>query len=61
MLLQADDDRILLLPCWPKHWNVSFRLHAPRRTIVECVFRDGAVQRLVVTPKERERDVVRPQ
>lgn len=60
MLLQADDDRILLLPCWPKQWNVSFRLHAPRRTIVECEFRDGIVQRLVVTPKERERDVVRP-
>ena len=61
MLLQADDDRILLLPCWPKQWNVSFRLHAPHRTIVECEFRDGVVQRLVVTPKERERDVVRPQ
>jgi len=40
---------------------VSFKLHAPRRTIVECEFRDGVVQRLVVTPKERERDVVRPQ
>lgn len=53
--------RTLLLPCWPKQWNVSFRLRAPRGTIVECVFRDGAVQRLVVTPKERERDVVRPQ
>ena len=61
MLLQADDDRILLLPCWPKEWNVSFRLHAPRRTVVECEFRDGHVLRLVVTPKERERDVVRPQ
>ena len=61
MLLQCDDDRILLLPCWPKQWNVSFKLRAPRRTVVECVFRDGVVQRLVVTPKERERDVVRPQ
>ncbi|MBL8739042.1 MAG: hypothetical protein JNL12_21630, partial [Planctomycetes bacterium] len=60
MLLQADGERILLLPCWPKEWNVSFRLHAPRRTVVECEFRNGRVQRLVVTPKERERDVVRP-
>lgn len=60
MLLQADGERILLLPCWPKEWNVSFRLHAPRRTVVECEFRDGRLQRLVVTPKERERDVVRP-
>jgi hypothetical protein len=39
---------------------VSFRLHAPHGTTVECDFRDGVVQRLVVTPKERERDVVRP-
>lgn len=60
MLLQADGDRILLLPCWPKQWNVSFRLCAPRRTVVECEFRDGEVKRLVVTPAERRGDVVLP-
>jgi len=60
MLLQADGDRILLLPCWPRQWNVSFRLCAPRRTVVECEFRDGEVKRLVVTPAERRGAVVSP-
>jgi hypothetical protein len=60
MLLQCDGDRILLLPCWPRDWNVSFKLHAPRATVVECVYRDGKVQRLTVTPAERQGDVVLP-
>ena len=30
MLLQADGDKIYLLPAWPKTWNVSFKLR-PRQ------------------------------
>ncbi len=41
MLLQWDGDRILLLPFWPKELDVSFKLHAPRQTTVECVYRAG--------------------
>ena len=60
MLLQCDGDRILLLPCWPADWDVSFRLHAPQRTTVECVYRGGKVEKLVVTPPERRAAVVLP-
>ena len=39
MLLQSDGDTIRLLPAWPKDWDVQFKLHAPRNTTVECVYR----------------------
>jgi hypothetical protein len=57
MLLQWDGDRILLLPAWPKDWDVSFKLHAPRQTTVECVIRGGEVEMLKVTPESRRKDV----
>jgi hypothetical protein len=57
MLLQWDGDRILLLPAWPKDWDVRFKLHAPRQTTVECVYRGGKVESLKVTPEPRKRDV----
>lgn len=58
MLLQSAGDKIVLLPAWPKEWNVAFKLHAPKQTIVEGVLQDGKVERLNVMPKEREKDVV---
>ena len=60
MLMQCYDDKIYLLPAWPREWNVSFKLHAPRQTTVECVYRDGAVSSLTVTPASRRADVVMP-
>jgi alpha-L-fucosidase 2 len=58
MLLQSDGDRLFVLPAWPKAWNVSFKLHAPRNTVVEGEVRDGKVIALAVTPKVRAADVV---
>jgi hypothetical protein len=58
MLLQADGDRIVLLPAWPREWDVSFKLHAPKRTTVECVYRNGKIERLEVLPGTRRADVV---
>jgi hypothetical protein len=60
MLLQSEGKRILVLPSWPKEWDVSFKLHAPQNTTVECVYRGGKIERLVVTPKARQKDVVLP-
>lgn len=57
MLMQTDGDRILLLPAWRKEWDVSFRLHAPGRTMIEGVWRDGKMRSLKVTPSWREKDV----
>jgi hypothetical protein len=58
MILQYDGEKILLLPAWPKEWDVSFRLHAPRQTVVEGVLRKGRWERLKVTPESRAKDVV---
>ncbi len=58
MLLQADDGKILLLPAWPKQWDVEFKLHAPQQTIVEGAFRDGKLEQLNVSPESRRTDVI---
>jgi hypothetical protein len=58
MLLQEDGARILLLPAWPANWDVDFLLHAAQQTTVECCYRGGKIQRLVVTPAARAGDVV---
>jgi len=60
MLLQTDDDRIVVLPRWPKDWDVSFKLHAPKNTIVEGVYQSGKIQSLKVSPESRRKDVENP-
>jgi hypothetical protein len=57
MLMQTVGKKIYLLPAWPKEWDVDFKLHAPYETVVECVCKDGKVERLKVTPQERRNDV----
>lgn len=57
MLLQTDGQKILLLPAWPKEWDVSFKFHAPQQTTVECVYQGGEIRSLVVTPEARRADV----
>jgi len=61
MLLQSVGNELRLLPAWPRKWDVEFKLHAPRSTVVECVYRGGKVARLVVTPASRRKDVVLPE
>lgn len=58
MLLQSDGKRIFLLPAWPEDWDVSFKLTATFNTTVECVYRNGSVQSLNVTPASRRADVI---
>ncbi|MGJ7033167.1 DUF5703 domain-containing protein [Niabella hirudinis] len=58
MLLQAVDDKLYIFPAWPKEWDVSFKLHAPRQTIVEGVLKDGKLTVLKVMPQSREKDIV---
>jgi hypothetical protein len=60
MLLQHSGDKILLLPAWPKDWDVSFKLHAPRQTTVEVVYRGGKIEKLEVLPRERRKDITLP-
>lgn len=58
MLVQFDGSKILLLPAWPKKWDVEFKLRAPLQTTIEGVVQDGKLVKLKVTPESRRKDVV---
>jgi len=60
MLLQVRGSKILLFPAWPRDWNVNFKLHAPRNTVVQAIYRQGKLEQLTVTPASRTRDIVLP-
>ncbi len=57
MLLQTNGDDIILFPCWPKNWDVRFKLHAPFQTVVKCVYEDGEITELKVEPPHRASDI----
>ena len=57
MLMQCEGRRIVLTPAWPKEWNGTFKLHAPLKTTVRGVIKNGLVADLVVTPSERRQDI----
>ena len=48
MLLQEVDGEIIILPAWPKSWNVSFKLHASGGRTVEVEYRDGEVKKKII-------------
>lgn len=60
MLMQTVDDRIYLFPAWPKEWDVHFKLHAPQQTTVEATLKNGKIVSLLVSPAERQKDVIIP-
>jgi Domain of unknown function (DUF5703)/Concanavalin A-like lectin/glucanases superfamily len=60
MLMLCDSNAIRLLPAWPQDWDVTFKLHAPQQTTIECVYRNGKVEKLNVTPESRRKDVELP-
>ena len=57
MLLQIRGDKLLLFPAWPKEWNVDFKLYAPKNTTIECVYRNGKIEKLKITPSSRAKDM----
>ena len=54
MLLQEVGDTLYLFPAWPRDWDVRFKLHASRGTVVEAEMRKGKVINVHVTPKGRK-------
>lgn len=58
MLMQTNGRKIFLLPAWPKEWNVSFKLHAPYNTTVQCEVKGGKILNLIVYPENRRTDIV---
>lgn len=57
MLLQTDGRAMLLLPAWPRGWDVEFKLHAPDRTTVQGRVTDGQLVEMIVSPDARRADV----
>lgn len=41
MLLQCVNNDVLLLPAFPKKWNVTFKLHTEGQSLVKADWRDG--------------------
>ena len=58
MLVQEVPGKILLLPAWPKEWDVNFKLHAMQNTTVEGEVKDGKIVHIKVVPETRRKDVV---
>jgi|GEM_PF-161253 len=57
MLIQAEGQEVRLLPAWPTEWDVEFKLHAPGKTVVAGVVREGRLEQLKVTPGVRRDDI----
>ncbi|MBK5293156.1 MAG: hypothetical protein JJE04_15970 [Acidobacteriia bacterium] len=57
MLVQSDYGRVQLFPAWPKDWNVEFRLHTERNTVVEGSYQSGKAVQWKVSPEPRRSDV----
>ena len=58
MLVQEVPGKILLLPAWPKEWDVNFKLHAMQNTTVEGIVKSGKIVLTKVTPESRRKDLV---
>jgi len=58
MLVQEANGKIFLLPAWPKEWDVDFKLHLERHTIITGTVKDGKLLRWDITPATRKEDVV---
>ncbi|NBA78020.1 hypothetical protein GOQ04_20860 [Emticicia sp. ODNR4P] len=58
MLLQTTDQKIYLLPAWPKEWDVHFKLQAPYQTSVEVEWENGKLEKLIVIPESRQADII---
>lgn len=57
MIMTSAGTQVYLLPAWPEDWNVKFKLHAPKNTTVQGMYRNGKFEQLVVTPESRRKDV----
>ncbi|RKF19768.1 hypothetical protein DBZ36_04740 [Alginatibacterium sediminis] len=57
MLVQDKAGKIVLLPCWPKNWDVDFKLHLGLGTTLECEVKNGEIINLVIEPKARMQDI----
>jgi len=58
MLMQVDGKKIILLPAWPKGWDVTFKLNAPYKTTISGKVENGKLVDLIVFPSFRKTDII---
>lgn len=58
MLVQCDGDKIYMLPAWPKDWDVNFKVHAFKNTVIEGTYKNGKMEFLKVMPESRRKDLI---
>ncbi len=60
MVMQTDpySNKIYLKPAWPENWDVSFKLHAPHKTVIQGKIAHGKIELESVTPAKRRNDIV---
>ena len=57
MVMDCRATKSFSCPPGRKDWNVEFKLHAPKNTIVQGIYRNGKLEQLTVTPESRRKDV----
>ncbi len=58
MLVQEVNGKILLLPAWPKSWDVNFKLNVSKNTTIQGKVENGILENWSVYPESRKKDVV---
>jgi len=58
MLVQEANGKILLLPAWPSDWDVDFKLHLEKNTVIRGTVVDGKLTDWSIEPAARKGDVV---
>jgi alpha-L-fucosidase 2 len=57
MLVQEANGKILLLPAWPAAWDVDFKLHLSRATVIEGTVVEGKLTHWKIEPAARAQEV----
>ncbi len=57
MLIQEGNDKIVLLPAWPKKWDVDFKLHLSKGAIITGTVKNGKLKNWDITPESRKNEV----
>jgi hypothetical protein len=58
MIVQETRDNIFLLPAWPADWDVDFKLHLARGTVLCGTVKDGKLTAWDIEPASRRGDVI---
>lgn len=58
MVMQIKNGQIFILPAFPEKWNVYFRLHADKNTVITVEYENGCLRELSVFPESERSRVI---